>query len=52
MEFRAYIIKGELRGLQQKDETAFYPQIDPLKPMVYDKVKSLVTKLGVILADH
>ena len=42
MEFRAYVVDSKLKGLQQKDETAYYPQIDGLKKIVFDRSSQLV----------
>ena len=45
MEFRAYVRNKKLVGLQQKDETAFYPGVGPIKPLVFERVSELVKRL-------
>ena len=42
MEFRAYIVDNKLRGLQQKDEGTYFPQIDDLKKTIYARSSELV----------
>ena len=42
MEFRAYVVNSKLKGLQQKDETAYYPQIEDLKKTIFIRSSDLV----------
>lgn len=48
MEFRAFVKDSKMLALQQKDETAHYPQIDDLKPVVFERCNDLVAKLSCV----
>jgi hypothetical protein len=52
MEFRAYIVESKLRGLQQKDETAHYPQIEDLKKRIFARSSELAKTVSAELGFH
>ena len=51
MEFRVYVVGKKIKGINQKDETAYYECLADIKPVVFSKVTALVEKLITISLD-